>query len=119
MPVLVIMASFGKHGLARSEPIDRNLIFRISLARMRVGIQAAPSDPGGPTMKLSLLDRPPRGWFALDVIKDTRKCDWIALMVDVDPAQLRSCVCDFPARFHHDIAADLNSSSGLASSRRC
>ena len=51
-------------------------------------------------MKLSLLDRPPRGWFALDVIKDTRKWDWVALMVDVDPAQLRSCVCDFPARFY-------------------
>src|SRR6516165_350199 len=26
--------------------------------------------------------------------------DWVALMVDVDPAQLRSCVCDFPARFY-------------------
>ena len=38
--------------------------------------------------------------FALDVIKDTRKWDWVALMVDVDPAQLRSCVCDFPARFY-------------------
>ena len=36
-------------------------------------------------MKLSLFDRPPRGWFALDVIKDTRKWDWVALMVDSIP----------------------------------
>ena len=52
------------------------------------------------TMQLKLLDRPPRGWFALDVIKQARKWDWLALMVDVDPDQLRSCVCDFPALFY-------------------
>ena len=51
-------------------------------------------------MWLELLDRPPRGWFALDVIKQTRKWDWVALMVDVEPSQLRSCVCDFPARLY-------------------
>lgn len=47
------------------------------------------------------LDRPPTGWFALDVMrKHSRKWDWVALMVDVHPDDLRSCVFDFPARFY-------------------
>jgi hypothetical protein len=28
-----------------------------------------------------------------------RKWDWVALMVDVDPADLKNCVCGFPALF--------------------
>lgn len=32
------------------------------------------------------VDRPPSGWFVLDVMrKEWRKWDWVALMVDVDP----------------------------------
>jgi hypothetical protein len=51
---------------------------------------------------LATLDRPPPGWFAVDVMRrnDTRKWDWVALMIDVDPDDLKSCTCDFPARFY-------------------
>jgi hypothetical protein len=36
------------------------------------------------------LDRPPAGWFALDVMKKDRcKLDWVALMVDVHPDELK------------------------------
>jgi hypothetical protein len=35
------------------------------------------------------LDRPPPGWFVLDVMKKVaRKSDWVALMIDVHPADL-------------------------------
>lgn len=44
---------------------------------------------------------PPPGWFALDVMKrGGRKWDWVALMVDVHPDDLKTCACDFPARFY-------------------
>src|ERR1700688_1898531 len=44
---------------------------------------------------------PPLDWFALDVMrKDGRKGDWVALMVDVHPDDLKACACDFPARFY-------------------
>jgi hypothetical protein len=83
-----LLASFGPGVVLRPEnPLSGSLAQEPHpYARL---IPTWRSDPGGPTMKLSLLDRPPRGWFALDVIKDTRKWDWVALMVDVDPAQLR------------------------------
>lgn len=50
-------------------------------------------------MTIEYLDRPPPGWFVLDVMKakSTRKWDWVALMVDVDPDDLKNCVCEFPA----------------------
>ena len=52
-------------------------------------------------MKLEQFDRPPAGWFPLDVMKtDGRKWDWVALMVDVDPDDLKYCTCDFPALFY-------------------
>ena len=36
------------------------------------------------------LDRPPAGWFALDVMqKETGGRDWVALMVDVHPNEYR------------------------------
>jgi hypothetical protein len=46
-------------------------------------------------------DRPPAGWFALNVMRagDGRKWDWVGLMVDVDPNELKYCLCDFPAAF--------------------
>ena len=59
----------------------------------------APSDK--PSRQFAALDLPPPGWFALDVMRtEARKWDWTALMVDVDPDELRICVCDFPALFY-------------------
>jgi hypothetical protein len=49
---------------------------------------------------IEYLDRPPAGWFALDVLKnDGRKWDWAALMADVDFDDLKNCTCDFPVLF--------------------
>jgi hypothetical protein len=43
---------------------------------------------------IEYLDRPQPGWFALDVMrKETRKWDWVALMVDVHPDELKHCLC--------------------------
>jgi hypothetical protein len=50
---------------------------------------------------IKYLDRPPAGWFALDVMrKEARKWDWVVLMIDVDPDDLKGYVCDFPALFY-------------------
>jgi hypothetical protein len=49
---------------------------------------------------IEYLDPPP-GWFVLDVMRrESRKWDWSALMVDVDPDDLKNCACDFPALFY-------------------
>jgi len=49
------------------------------------------------------LDRPPAGWFVLNVArKAARKWDWVVLMVDVAPDDLKNCACDFPALFYVD-----------------
>lgn len=46
------------------------------------------------------LDRPPAGWFALDVVKiSPRKKDWCALMVDTPPDQLKNCRCGIAALY--------------------
>ena len=51
--------------------------------------------------KIEYLDRPPSDWFVLDVMrKEQRKWDWIALMVNVDPDDLKNCACNFPALFY-------------------
>jgi len=43
---------------------------------------------------MNILDRPPSGWFGLDVMRcEARKWDWYALMVDVPPDELRHCRC--------------------------
>ena len=43
---------------------------------------------------IEYLDRPPSGWFALDVMRrDTRKWDWVALTIDVHPDDLKYCLC--------------------------
>jgi hypothetical protein len=35
---------------------------------------------------IEYLDRPPTGWFALDLMqRKARSLDWVALMVDYDP----------------------------------
>lgn len=47
------------------------------------------------------LSGPAPGWFALDVMREgERRRDWVALMVDVDPDELKTCVCEFPALFY-------------------
>jgi hypothetical protein len=46
------------------------------------------------------FDQPPLGWFVLDVHrKQAPKWDWVALMVDFDPDDLKTCTCDFPSLF--------------------
>jgi hypothetical protein len=60
------------------------------------------------------FDKPPAGWFALDVMKKReRKWDWVALMVDVDPADLKNCICDFPAKLYARAPAVTRSAPGL------
>jgi hypothetical protein len=52
-------------------------------------------------MPIEYLDRAQPGWFVLDVMKQTAsKCDWVALMVDVDPDELKNSTCEFPALFY-------------------
>jgi hypothetical protein len=52
-------------------------------------------------MTLEYLDRSAPGWFALDVMRQKPpKWDWVALMVDVDPDDLKHCTCEFPALFY-------------------
>jgi hypothetical protein len=44
------------------------------------------------------LDCVPPGWFALGVMREKeRGWNWVALLVDVDPIDLKNCQCDFPA----------------------
>ena len=37
--------------------------------------------------EITFLDRPPPGWFTLDVMQATgpRRLDWVALMIDAQP----------------------------------
>jgi hypothetical protein len=51
--------------------------------------------------EIEYLERLQPGWFALDVIQEkARKRDWVALMVDVHPDDLKICTCRFPALFY-------------------
>ena len=43
--------------------------------------------------KIATLDHPPAGWFVLDVVQGQSRTDWVALMVDVDPEDLKTCQC--------------------------
>jgi len=53
----------------------------------------------------SIFYRPPPGWFVLDIMrKETRKWNWAALMVDVEPTNLKYCHCDFPTILYVDPA---------------
>ncbi len=46
---------------------------------------------------IDTVDRPPAGWFVLDVLRaDARKWDWIALVIDTDPDEMKNCVCPPP-----------------------
>jgi hypothetical protein len=47
------------------------------------------------------LDRPPAGWFVLDVLRKNART-WVALMIDVHRDGLNNCACEFPALFYID-----------------
>jgi hypothetical protein len=52
---------------------------------------------------IEYIDRPAPRWFPLTVMRAKgRERDWVALMVDVDPADLKKCRCDFQALFYVD-----------------
>ncbi len=43
----------------------------------------------------------PSGWFVLDVMREKQRgWNWTALLVDVDPDDLKTYECDFPALFY-------------------
>lgn len=43
------------------------------------------------------LDRPPAGWFVLDVKRLAPRA-WVAVLMDVDPHDMQDSFCEFPAR---------------------
>lgn len=43
------------------------------------------------------LDRPPTGWFVLDVKRLAPRA-WVAVLMDVDPHDMQDSFCEFPAR---------------------
>jgi hypothetical protein len=56
---------------------------------------------------ISYLDQPPAGWFILDVMQRhtdenprRQPREWSALMVDVDPDELKNCICDMLVRLY-------------------
>ncbi|MCW5692931.1 MAG: hypothetical protein KIT48_11260 [Pseudolabrys sp.] len=51
---------------------------------------------------LEFLEGPAPGWFPLDVMQEGngRKGGWVALMIDVDPDELKHCATEFPALFY-------------------
>ena len=56
-----------------------------------------------PVTQVEYLDQPPADWIVLDVMRrdeNPRGRDWTALMVDVDPDELKNCPCDFPPLFY-------------------
>ena len=49
------------------------------------------TEPAAPQVTLTYLDRPPPGWFVLDVMRaGARKRNWVALMIDVHPDDLKT-----------------------------
>ena len=54
--------------------------------------------------KPDVLENAPPGWFALDVMKASdsgRKWDWVALMVDTHPDELKHCHCHIAKLYVH------------------
>jgi hypothetical protein len=50
---------------------------------------------------IEYLDRVPSDWFALDVMPEkSRSRNWVALLVDVDPDELKNCICNGPAMLY-------------------
>ena len=55
-------------------------------------------------MTVADLESPPPGWFALDVMKAAnagRKWDWVALMADTHPDELKDCLCKIAFLYVH------------------
>lgn len=51
---------------------------------------------------VEILDRPPAGWYSLDVTREqSRKLDWVALMIDVHPDELKDCLCKIAFLYVH------------------
>jgi hypothetical protein len=51
---------------------------------------------------VKILDRPPAGWHALDVMKSgSGKWNWNALMIDVHPDELKHCRCKIAFLYVH------------------
>jgi hypothetical protein len=52
--------------------------------------------------EIEYLDRLPAGWFALDVMREKdHSRGWVALMVYVDPAELKHCLCKIAFLYVH------------------
>jgi hypothetical protein len=62
-------------------------------------------------MALEWVERPPAGWFVLDVMRrEACKWDWVALMVDIDPDDreyraARECWVGIPGKHRNRDAA--------------
>ena len=51
---------------------------------------------------IEYFDRPPSGWFVLSVMREKpRKWEWVALMVDVHPDELKHCRCKIAFLYVH------------------
>jgi hypothetical protein len=63
----------------------------------------APKGAEEPSTTIEYADLvPSEGWFPLTVCrKEARKWDWVALLVDVPPDQLKHCVCKTAWLFVH------------------
>lgn len=73
---------------------------RISVNNFARLADAFREDEGEP---IKYLDHLPSGWFALAVIREgERGGNWTALLVDVNPDELKTCKCQFPALFYVD-----------------
>jgi hypothetical protein len=67
-----------------------------SVLRSRNPSRGSPSlHKKGHTMTaIEYLDRPPPGWFVLDVMrKESGKSDWVALIINVHPDELKHSLC--------------------------
>jgi hypothetical protein len=53
-------------------------------------------------MSIETLDQPPTGWHALDVVPSSSdKWNWVALMIDVNPDELKHCLCKVAFLYVH------------------
>ncbi len=45
-------------------------------------------------MTIEYIDRPPAGWFPLDVMRQKgRSLSWVALLIDMHPEDFRNSAC--------------------------
>ena len=50
---------------------------------------------------IKYLDHPPAGWFAVNVLPAPSRGDWVALMVDGHPDELKHCRCGVAMLYVH------------------